>query len=305
MRQCKDYLEQISAYADDELSLASEIRDLESHLAQCQNCTAFYAFSQEISSVNTGSLVEPPSELTALVMSQVKSESASNSQNRTKSRNLRLVMTRLVPIAASLALVVLVWQFWGGFGQLDYAVMPEEDAVTAPAPAAAPSPEVFVATDEYLWAAEYEAEMEITEVGRRLFDEEDGAPPAFGDGAGTQVALDAPSGYVSHNLQLYLEIEHANIVFGGSDDPSYGALEDEDSHVSQASFIVAITGGLPYFMERFEPDPIGQFAGWDKVFVITTDQARLLLSELAYGAMTSEVLEQDTSNPYAIVLFLS
>jgi len=341
MRHCKDYLELISAYADGELSSASEIRDLEAHLAACQNCTAFHSFTREISDVTGESLAEPPSEFISLVMNQVRSEPAvgqtsaeqlahgntnpvgftdtyrneisashsraANRQRRTKPRNLRLVMTRLVPIAASLALVVLVWQFWGGFGQLDYAVAPET-ATIAPAggPADFPVADVFSSPDEYLWRVESEDEMVESEGADEadggFFEPDDYAPPILRYDAQTQVAFDVPSTYVNHNLQLYLEVEHANIFFGHSEDSAYAGSGYLESYIPQASFIIALTYEFIGFLDRFEPDPIGQVAGWDKVFVITTDSALLLLSELMYGAGEYEVIEQNINKPYAIVL---
>lgn len=348
MKQCSDYLEQISAYADGELSSVSEARDVELHLAVCKSCSAFYAFSREISKATTEALVEPPSELASRVMNQVMIEpapgrqaptedvadygqgasakytgsregrAAPSRQNKAKSRNLRLVMSRIVPIAACLVLIMLVWQFGGGFG-----LIAQDDNMAAPEPAAAPADEALANMSTYIWADEPEEESEADIAGGVIehpVDDTDDVMLAHRDGEAEQQmaeAADAPDTDYSYDIDIYPHSrgEHpypvfgyggdeAHILFGYSEDLTEEELEYIYSHVAYASFVIAITGELPYFLTRFEPEPNVQLADWEMVFDITTDQARLLLSDLAYdGATEFEIIEQNTSNHYAIVLF--
>ena len=348
MKQCKDFLEQISAYADGELSSAEEIREVEAHLGECPSCAAFYAFSREISTVTAESSLPPPLELTSLVMNQIKHEptlghitpaeysaiheitsaptparrAAPARRRQAKQGNLRLIMTRLVPIAAGLALVVMVWQFWGDFGRVNYGVAPEA-AMSLPLPAEA-APDVSedapeVAVDESLWRVEPEEEdlfgihaadgvvrqvdptdIPHTQAFHDTYDEDYSAIESTVAGGG-EYTPPVFRGEHFHPV-FYLEDE-PHILFGHKEDLSEEELEYLNSHVAYASFVIAITGELPYFLNRFEPEPNVHIANWDTVFDLTTDQTKLLLSELAYGALEFEIIEQNINNPYAIVLF--
>jgi len=377
MKQCKDYLEQISAFADGELLCSNEIRDVVDHLAQCDYCTAFLDFSREISGATLQSKVEPPSELRSLVMNKIMAEPITvqesenftneqgqpfynnitpitNAQKNTsaperarraggqkqkKPLSLRLVMTRLVPIAACLAIAVFAWQFFGGFGPGQYNALSPAAEMAAPAAADAMAPAPEAPLGEHQWdmddeAAEAFAEQEsdefsqLRQAGVPAEDSADNIAraPFADDDANAEVVVEAEDdhaddadggSYAGQDEVLHFALsdraltaiyglDYGELLFGHSDE-----LTDEELYIMHSelaiedtSFIIAIMGTLPEYLERFAPLPTEQFMHWDKVFVLTTDEAMVLLMELAYGAMEHERIERDMRNPHAVILFI-
>jgi len=356
MKHCTEYLESISAYADGELTSPEEIGEVETHLLTCKSCAAFYSFSCEISRVTEKSSVRPPYELTSLVMSQINAEPAYGNttqtynqgytqahnqeqnpavnsrrntnghadpsrQNKEKKNNMKMVLTRVVPLAACLAIVVLVWQFWGNIGgdQHEFAAGLPVAADMAPAPAALEAPAED--TDEtWRTTAEVAEEAEVAfftddiydaddaPISRQEFGPEEMEPPPEVNPAGapgweeTYIYRGEPYPYIFENSGIY---PYPHVLFGYIEDLTEEELEFIETRIAYASYIIGISppANLPYIMQRFDPLEGVTIAEWNMVFEITTDQALLLLSELGYGAIAHLRLDQNMRNPYAIILF--
>jgi len=104
-------LELISAYADGELT-ESEIKRVEEHLGSCESCSAILDLYREISVAAFESNVPAPDALCAGVMEKVLSENTEvPAGNANKSKIIRIALTRYLPVAACLAvmLITLPW----------------------------------------------------------------------------------------------------------------------------------------------------------------------------------------------------
>ena len=107
MNNCSEYMELISAYSDGELAEADRQR-LEEHLAACENCSALLDLYREMAGAVAESAAPVPESLCGDVMKEISGEGTADSADSSKRRRvMRIVLTRYVPIAACLALVLL------------------------------------------------------------------------------------------------------------------------------------------------------------------------------------------------------
>ena len=132
MNNCADFIELISAYSDCELA-DSDMQRLEGHLSACENCSALLDLYRETTVAVTGSCVPAPESLRDAVMGKIlvggipdaAAPSGALSEPRTderpgapvdkadtadsarKRRVMRIILTRYVPIAACLAIILL------------------------------------------------------------------------------------------------------------------------------------------------------------------------------------------------------
>ena len=139
MKKCVEFVELISAYADGELSDHEKER-CEAHLETCENCSALLDLYRGISTAVIDSCVPAPEALCRGVMEKilqggatvttvkssavatvtainakaagesittVKSSATGTAANAGKREVIRLVLTRYVPVAACLAIVLL------------------------------------------------------------------------------------------------------------------------------------------------------------------------------------------------------
>ena len=172
MSNCNIYEEMVSAYADGQLTDSDRWR-VEEHLSECGSCSALLEMFREISAAAKESLVEPPPALRENVMEAISSGKADIAAD--KMRKLRiagLITTRLIPIAACFALLLIALpnitnmlrtpsdtgaaprgetngiQAAGGTGMDAGEVAGGEPAPAAPAPAPAPASAPEYAFDE-------------------------------------------------------------------------------------------------------------------------------------------------------------
>ena len=112
MSKCTEYMELLSAYADGEVSETDKQR-VEEHLETCENCSAVLGFFRETSVAAAESFAPVPEELLAGVMKEISEGAAGKAdaedviKSAKKKKIPRVVLTRYVPIAACLALVLL------------------------------------------------------------------------------------------------------------------------------------------------------------------------------------------------------
>jgi len=111
MNECSQYIGLISAYADGELT-DSDKEYVEEHLGACVNCSALLELYRAISAAESGSCVPAPEELRAGVMEKVLSDDAPGVSDDVKKRARRhIILTRYLPVAACLAIVLLALPF--------------------------------------------------------------------------------------------------------------------------------------------------------------------------------------------------
>jgi hypothetical protein len=111
VNECAEFIEFISAYADIELSDADKKR-VEEHLATCVNCSALLELCREISTAANESSSPAPEVLFRNVMDIVQNESMPRAAGNVKRfGRYRVMLTRYVPIAACLAVVLLALPF--------------------------------------------------------------------------------------------------------------------------------------------------------------------------------------------------
>ena len=100
-------MELISLYIDGEAS-ETERRKLEEHIESCETCASFLRAYTGISSAIEADAADPPSSLRENVMNQIRQEPVfSNDKKIDRSKIIRLVLQKYVPLAACAAIIIL------------------------------------------------------------------------------------------------------------------------------------------------------------------------------------------------------
>ena len=290
MKKCTEITELLSAYSDNELTDKEKL-SVEEHLAACENCSALLEIYREISISVEESSAPVPDALRIGVMNRIQSE-AVPSEKETKKKKWwqhQVILTRLAPIAACLAVVLLVWQFSGNMFSLNEAApMPAPMMAPMPAPAAAdvapaPAPEI-----EYSWSTD--------------------------DGALEEADLSMPAeaaGNINEHDSSSSEAEPAPTM-----EPGGRRLDDLESQIARETEIIfeyigrayaeiTITGELPEFLAEHIPLPLDNWSGWDLIYEIPSTEVDELMAELINRPGTSLVQNPNNQNsPFAIVFFL-
>ena len=294
MKHCDEYV-RLSEYADDELCQTDK-RLVEEHTSECDNCAALLEINREISVSISRSMAPVPEALRLGVMNRIRSESeAKASENKKtetekKHRWNRLILTRYVPAAACLVVMLLVWQFWGNIWstQNDYA-----------APSA-----MRVATDE----AYAESAMEDSTFGGSAeeapaFADEDAglgfAPGMRGDAAG------------DFDGELFLAPQAEAAEYSDMNDlmmPGEPRTEAETArimtYIDEAYVQIYFTGELPASLKELEPQSFGSWFGWQKVFEIPSEDVSALLAEIGTRRNLDVIYNENHRNSeYALIFF--
>ena len=127
MNNCEQYIENISAYIDGELN-KTETLQIESHLKNCKQCSALLAFYREISTEINNEQIKAPAALRIGVMEKIRAMPRDKSAQNTTP--LRKIMKRYVPLAACLAVAILLVQI------MPAILNTHDDDYASPAPAA-------------------------------------------------------------------------------------------------------------------------------------------------------------------------
>jgi len=175
MKECTNINELLSAYFDGELTESEKLK-VEEHIASCDECSVILEIYREISNTTSVSNVVVPEGLHIGVMNRIQYESIEGrpatsevKEKEKKRKRFNFMVTRLAPIAACLAVVLVAWQLWGNWDNLFVADFAAEAPAAAEllafddaAPAAAPE----AIADEDFWGdavaeeAEHFAEVE-------------------------------------------------------------------------------------------------------------------------------------------------
>ena len=107
MDDCIEYMDMISAYVDGELSESGK-QQLEAHIKTCANCCSILIAYRGISAAVDESGVPAPEALARGVMDRINDENAvSTSANIKKFKLVNRILTRYIPVAACLVLLLL------------------------------------------------------------------------------------------------------------------------------------------------------------------------------------------------------
>jgi len=299
VKNCTEINELLSAYSDNELN-GSDKLSVEEHLAACENCSALLEIYKEISISADESSVPVPDALRIGVMNRIRSESLSGEnispEIETKKKKWwqhQVLLTRLAPIAACLAVVLLVWQFGGNMFSMNDSAAPEaagEPAAMSPAADSIPAPAAAMPAPEV--NLPFSLDDSISE-------EADGS-----------YSLEAAGGLRSFT-DLVNEATRRSVSPGSAaDDADSEELETADISIRFSDFIgqayaeITIKGELPEFLTNYEPFVLDLLSEWELIFEIPSTEVDTLMAELINRPGVSLVYNHNNST-YAIVLFSS
>ena len=108
MISCEELTNLISAYIDNELS-EQERLTVEEHINECAECSAIMSLYREISLAVEDSLIPAPEALLSGLMSEIGGNKRTHRASALKtSSNLRFIQSKLIPLAACLAFILLL-----------------------------------------------------------------------------------------------------------------------------------------------------------------------------------------------------
>ena len=326
MNNCVEYLEIISAYVDGELTELDRHR-IEAHFGVCEHCSAFLDLSREISAASTQSFVPVPEALRSGVMEKVLSAGAAQAAGSAgaehtmqtgvgahgaadnKARKpVRAALSRYIPVAACLAVVLLALPFviiYYGGQTGDNASAPNGVLQGVVAPEAAAGSE---------WGDESTGRSGMEQLEAEAGG---GAPHPAAEAALDDADLSPDSGYARDLIPL------PDTPPGEPEDSSeFGSWnqEDDTAHLPDPAEALAalnelledvyawieITGELPELLWSYESaqlaDPLRHWLNFDVVFRIHRDVADELINELmAQDGIDIMIINADSQ--YALVLY--
>jgi len=285
MKNCTDFIDSLSAYADGELS-GSDKQSVENHLAVCESCSAFLEVYREITISVEETSVNPPEALRIGVMNRVMSEKIPGAADGKKKRgHFYFALTRYAPIAACLVVMLLVWQFWGDTWGINTRntstgeAMPLAATTTDSAAPAAPAPEV--APDTY-----------------GIIDDDMDMGHDFNSEPQPAGGADSPS--ATPQLNTRMDEEETALSEAGSQ--SAQEIDEILAFIEGAHTEFLITGELPARLEGREPLPFSPWFGWEMVFEIPDTEVLILMAELS-GRDDVTVNAIKNESTYGIVFY--
>jgi len=290
LKNCADKIESLSAYIDGELT-GSNKQLLEEHIARCDDCSTLVKIKREISTSISESASNVPDALRIGVMNRIEAEdiiflnedkkkfaNQRTKKNQHKHQGRLRRLSGYAPIAAGLAVMLLVWQFWGDiFGGQDSAMnmaapavvqMTAQDSGGGMIDAADDQIESRVAEDLHLDDADAAFETE-TPGGS--------APDVFSENESFPHQGEFRTNEETQQIMEYMAGAFAEITF---------------------------TGKLPVLLAGHEPLPFGSWFGWEMVFEISSADVEPLLEEIGNReGLTVSRNHDNNESTYAIVLF--
>jgi len=340
MNNCIEYLELISAHADDELTESDRTR-VEEHLSGCENCSALLELYREISAASIDSCLPAPEALCSGVMAKIQSGEADgdNSEsgassfesrsadstavvgNAKKNNVVRMVMTRYLPMAACLALVLIslprVISNRSGGGQTNQQI---------------PAPMMAEISMESAPAAMMDAPPEVgggmAGGGDTASSRNAGGFSGFGsDISGAPAPAPSPSAMPQPDsfVEIVIAEDEIGLVKDAFvDEPespeATGYAEDNDASDSgsisatpaeveeilrefkDAYAWIEIRGKLPEQLAGYESEPLGEGYQFEVFYKIPSSVAQVIIDEI-YVSQGLAILVSNSDSEYAIVLY--
>jgi len=307
MKNCNDYSEQLSAYYDGELSESDALK-VKEHLAVCDSCSALLELYKEISIAADNDIASVPDALCIGVMNTIKAEDLYGPKKAgEKKSNMRIILTRYMPIAACLAVVLLVWGLWGNmfglrentftgnfsfFGRND-AGDPESSQPIMPSSFDAALPTMLPSADADMGGTDEDIHTRDNMSGQGIAPE-----------GGTNTPLAPPENFPEELL--------LRLAF--SDDGLETDISTSDifAYLSGASFWITYEGTLPDNIISIFPESLGSWFGWDVIFELPTEDVEFLLDQFGASKLTDDmtgfsVIENEShpDSPYAVVFYFT
>ena len=312
MNNCSEYLELISAYADNEISVFDKHR-IEEHLNACESCSALLTFYREISLGINESGVEVPDALLTGVMEKIQSEPPVNAAGKAKKPgNARVILLRYAPLAACLA-VMLIAAPW------IMQTINQSPIGSVPSPAA--NMELAISQDESTSGA-VSGGMDQG----AGFAPEAGGGSMFTDGEATpaappEVAADVEAEEIQRRSvgseempeapQVHAEVFTTDSVqdVTSADDSAEGWSQSDPGGVldtlvvfSDAYAWIEITGDFPEFLTAYDPEQLEGWLDWELCYRIPRAAALVLIEDLS-GRGDVLITLNDSSSDYAVVFY--
>jgi len=340
MKNCMDFMELISVYADNELTEADK-QQVEDHIAACDSCSALLELYREISVAANESDRPVPEELCVNVMEKVLNDGNPGAAgNVTRLKRYRTVLTRYAPIAACLAVIMLALPFMTNRGMFDNSQFMNGAAIPAasppviyPAPAAPEAPgNAAAGAEDYTRRIQADDEVEVEaslspEDAQEVYriDENDtvpaSSPPLTGNN-NTQLAWNIDSDEPPP-VEMPFDPGHTQAPAGAppadpvepvypadpAEVPSNGesALDDTGhetdrfmTYFNHAFARVTVVGDFPGSLPEHES--YGSWMGWDSVYVLPHTALTKLVEELSAHNKV-EVVFHDGDSTYIVVMY--
>ena len=328
MDKCIEYLELISAYIDGELTEYDRKR-VDEHLETCENCSAILDLYREVSVSAEESCVPAPEALRVGVMDKILSgetDSAAGAASVKRQKTVRTLLTRYLPIAACLAVVLLTLPWimdnqsrQTGLDNISPAAAPEM-SMAAPSSPDAEQDLMIEAKDRFGGNATAGgggggSQMPESPLGGADMPMNDPAPapaaepapapaPAAAPGnAPAPGGVPTPSTSDPHASMSDADTgEHEQVT----DDNSVPLLELEFWRIfgdfDDAYAWIEIIGDLPELLTAYVPEPQGDSPDLAAYYMVPRSVAQMLIDEIkARDGFDVPVINEDSD--YAIVLF--
>ena len=340
MDKCADYVGLISAYVDKELAEA-EMARVKVHLESCENCSAFLDLYREISISAAESNVPAPDALCAGVMERVlRSEPDSPAGSANRAKIVRAIMTRYLPAAACLAVILLAlpWVInnrsfqnnnasfgFGGPADMIKTEVAEEFNMAGSADSAQ-SGGMYAAGGGEVKPFAPAAPMPSTPMAPM---DTDGQSNDYGSDADLEIGRTQPEASAVVPMPAPAEPVQAT-----NDDLAAGAAEAEiwqsdgnrlpvsesasppsglpqaanEAPPAELSFNgayarIEITGGLPELLTGYEPEPLYGYPGFDAFIIVSRGIAQELIKEFD-GREGVSFQINDRNSDFAVVFYL-
>jgi len=298
-----DYSEQLSAYYDGELSESDTLK-LKEHLAVCDSCSALLEMYKDISIATDSETVSVPDALCIGVMNTIKAEDLYGPKKAgEKKSNMRVILTRYMPIAACLVVVFFVWSFWGssfGLGEntlvSNFSLFGKNDAG---------EPEAIHPPMPVAYDAALPGEGAVMGGADDDIQTRDGLAS---QGTDPEDALKLP---FASPEPLPEELFRRRIR---EDDSFDEKLDTNDilAYLSGAAFWITYEGTLPDDIISIFPESLGSWFGWDVIFELPTEDVEFVIDQLSPAQIRDDLTNfsiiENKSHPdssYAVVFYFT
>jgi len=297
MKNCIDFKELLSAYYDGELTKA-EAAQVEEHIKSCYACSALLEIYKEFSDVTDSTNVPVPDALRIGVMNQIRAEKPHGvSAQEKRKRHIHIALTRYMPLAACLVVVLFVWSFWGNvFNKSDNA-----------------DPQ----GKEYMLGSIF---MDASDDGSG-----GNSPGGAGAGGNSPGADGIPTGPAPEEAP-YPDLNCENEQYGipkillpwVQADSQQPGLEDDllpssqwsqrelselDDYINGAAYWIAFKGELPAYLIDYKPAEYSSRFNSQEIYEIPSLDVHIVLNQLSDRKIFAEGNDKAEKSSYAIVVY--
>jgi len=318
VNNCTEFLELISAYADDELT-ESDRRRVEEHLSECDDCSALLDLYREISSAASLSSEPAPEALFSGVMDKILSgeaDSTADHKSAIKPGIIRMALTRYLPVAACLAIMLItlpriINYRSGQNGESGATPMSDQISIAPAAPSAMPD----AAMEAGGGMTGSSDELSGSDTGGAFGGNTDGSEaPSLSEAPPAEPFAEEPDmGGESRMTQSFTEASD-DMDSTAHDDPADNSavmwiqneIKETLGEFSDAYAWIEITGHLPKLLQQLEPVPLPADLSYEVYYWIPGTVVDELIKEADFSdGIEIAVYINNIDGDYAIVLYTS